>query len=227
MEIRKVQEIINIKFNDLSLLQKAFIHRSYLNEHPRSKLEHNERLEFLGDAVLELVVTEYLYKNFKESEGILTNWRSALVKTESLADLATKLNLGEYLLMSKGEDKSGGRKRVAILANTTEALIGSIYLDQGYDVSREFISKNIISNLPRILKEKSHIDPKSNFQELAQEHDNVTPSYRVLKEWGPDHDRHFVIGVFLNDKEYGRGEGSSKQAAQQTAAADALKKYKG
>lgn len=227
MEIRKVQEIINIKFNDLSLLQKAFIHRSYLNEHSRSKLEHNERLEFLGDAVLELVVTEYLYKNFKESEGILTNWRSALVKTESLADLATKLNLGEYLLMSKGEDKSGGRKRVAILANTTEALIGSIYLDQGYDASREFISKNIISNLPRILEEKSHIDPKSNFQELAQEHDNVTPSYRVLKEWGPDHDRHFVIGVFLNDKEYGRGEGSSKQAAQQAAAADALKKYKG
>ncbi|MDP4001087.1 MAG: ribonuclease III [bacterium] len=225
IDYKKIEQTVGIKFDDLDLLARAFTHRSYLNEHPKTKLEHNERLEFLGDAVLELVVTEHLYKNYQEPEGVLTNWRSALVKTESLADLAARLDLGQFLLMSKGENKSGGRRRTAILANTTEALIGAIYLDKGYDIVRDFIIKNIIANLPKILENQSHIDPKSHFQELAQEKDNITPSYKVISASGPDHDKHFVVGVFLNDKEYGRGKGPNKQTAQQAAAADALKRY--
>lgn len=224
-EQTKIEDIIGVKFNDSNLIKQAFIHRSYLNEHPKLGLEHNERLEFLGDAVLELVVTDYLYRHHPNPEGELTSWRSALVKTESLAALAEKLDIGQYLLMSRGEAKSGGRSRTALLANLIEAIIGAMYLDQDYEVARNFIEKYIISSLASILREGTYIDAKSHFQEVAQERDGVTPHYEVLSESGPDHDKEFTVGVFLGDKEYGRGGGPSKQAAQQSAAAAALKKY--
>ncbi len=221
----KIEEIIDVKFGQADLIKQAFIHRSYLNEHTKLGLEHNERLEFLGDAVLELVVTDYLYRNHPNPEGELTSWRSALVKTESLAELAEKLELGQFLLMSRGEAKSGGRSRQALLANMIEAIIGAIYIDQGYDAAAKFIQEHIISKLPQILKSQSYIDPKSKFQEVAQEREGVTPHYEVLDESGPDHDKIFTVGVYLAKKELGRGEGSSKQSAQQAAAAAALQKY--
>ncbi len=224
-EQNKIEEIIGVKFKDANLIKQAFIHRSYLNEHPKLELEHNERLEFLGDAVLELVVTDYLFRHHTNPEGELTSWRSALVKTESLAALAQKLQIGQFLLMSRGEAKSGGRSRTALLANLVEAVIGAMYLDQGYDVARDFIENHIVSSLAVILREGSYIDAKSHFQEIAQERDGITPHYEVLSEVGPDHDKKFTVGVFLGAKEYGRGDGSSKQAAQQSAAAAALNKY--
>lgn len=224
-DISEFQDKIAVKFNDLQLLERAFIHRSYLNEHPRLGLEHNERLEFLGDAVLELVVTDYLYRNYENPEGELTNFRSALVKTESLSTVAESLGVADYLKLSRGEAKGNDRSRALISANCVEAIIGAIYMDQGYDPARKFISENIIVHLPVILKEGSWIDPKSKFQELAQEREGVTPNYKVLEESGPDHDKVFVVGAFIGDKLCGKGSGSSKQAAQQVAAADALKTY--
>lgn len=222
----KLSGRIGLYFKDRALLNQAFIHRSYINEHAKSNLKNNERLEFLGDAVLELVVTEYLYQNYYNPEGELTNWRSALVKTESLALIARRLGLGEFLMLSRGEDKSGGRERQAILANTFEALLGAIYLDQGYGAAKDFVTRQVIHELPRILKSKSYIDPKSRFQEIAQDHDSMTPTYKVIAESGPDHNKHFIMGVYLGDKIYGQGEGPSKQVAQQAAAADALSRYK-
>lgn len=220
----KVESVIKVKFKNSDLIKTAFTHRSYLNEHRRSKLEHNERLEFLGDAVLELVVTDFLYNKYPdEPEGVLTSWRSALVKTESLAELAETLDVGQYLLMSRGEVKSGGRERVALLANLMEAVIGAIYLDNGYDAARDFIAAHITVKLVDIIKQGSYIDAKSHFQELAQEQKGVTPSYDVLEESGPDHDKHFEVGAYLGKKLYGKGTGSSKQAAQQSAAESALK----
>lgn len=221
-----VEEILEIKFKKPELIKTAFTHRSYINEHRRAQLEHNERLEFLGDAVLELVVTDYLFRTYPDQpEGELTSWRSALVKTESLAELAEELGIGQYLLMSRGEAKSGGRTRMALLANLVEATLGAIYLDAGYEAANEFIHDHIVVKLPSILKVGAHIDPKSHFQEVAQERDGVTPNYQVLEESGPDHDKTFVMGVYLGKKLLGKGEGNSKQAAQQSAAADALKKY--
>ncbi len=220
-----IEDIIKIKFKQPDLLKQAFIHRSYLNEHPGVGLDHNERLEFLGDAVLELVVTDYLYRHYENPEGELTSWRSALVKTESLSALAERLELGQFLMMSRGEAKSGGRSRTALLANLVEATIGAMYLDQGYETARQFIEQHIISSLPNILREGTYIDSKSHFQEIAQEHDGVTPYYKVISESGPDHDKEFTVGVFLGEKEFGRGQGASKQAAQQAAAAEALKTY--
>ena len=222
---QQVEKLLNIKFNNRQLLEQAFIHRSYLNEHSRSHLEQNERLEFLGDAVLELTVTRYLYDHFYNAEGELTNWRSALVKTESLASISTRLGLGEYLMLSKGEDKGGGRKRKTLLANVFEALLGAIYLDQGYEAADKFVQDHVLTGLDDILKSKSYIDPKSRFQELAQERESTTPNYRVLTESGPDHNKHFVMGVYVGRKKLGAGEGASKQAAQQAAAADALSRY--
>lgn len=216
------QNQIDIRFNDVTLLERAFIHRSYLNEHPKLGLEHNERLEFLGDAVLELVVTDYLYRNYHEPEGILTNWRSALVKTESLATVAETLGIAQYFKLSRGEAKGNVRSRGLISANVTEAIIGAIYLDQGYDAAKKFITENVIAALPRILESGEWVDPKSKFQELAQDREGMTPNYRVLEETGPDHDKVFTIGVFLGDKLMGKGRGSSKQAGQQVAAAAAL-----
>lgn len=221
----KIEEIVSVKFDQSDLIKQAFIHRSYLNEHSKLGLEHNERLEFLGDAVLELAVTDYLYRHHANPEGELTSWRSALVKTESLAALAEKLDLGQFLMMSRGEAKSGGRSRTALLANLIEAIIGAIYLDQGYETARQFIEQNIIVSLAEILRQGTYIDAKSHFQEIAQERDGITPHYEVLSESGPDHDKEFTVGVFLGKKEFGRGKGSSKQAAQQAAAAAALDHY--
>jgi len=222
----KIEEIIGVNFDDASILQTAFTHRSYLNEHRRAKLEHNERMEFLGDAVLELVVTDYLYANYPNPEGDLTAWRSALVKTESLAELAEKLELGQFLLMSRGEAKTGGRSRQALLANLVESTIGAIYLDKGYNLAKEFIETKLVTNLAEIIKTGAYIDAKSHFQELAQESHSTTPNYKVLSETGPDHDKIFLMGVFLGTKKFGEGQGSSKQSAQQAAALAGLEKFK-
>jgi ribonuclease-3 len=222
--LAEFQDRIGVRFNDVSLLERAFIHRSYLNEHPKLGLEHNERLEFLGDAVLELVVTDFLYRNYPNPEGDLTNWRSALVKTESLAAVAEKLDITSYFKLSRGEAKGNARSHALISANAIEAIIGAIYLDQGYDAASSFIDRQIISRLPDILETGTWMDPKSKFQELAQEQFGLTPNYKVLDENGPDHDKIFTIGVYVGDKLFGQGQGSSKQAAQQVAAAAALAK---
>lgn len=216
-------EKIGIQFKDIKLLQQALTHRSYLNEHREYELDHNERLEFLGDAVLELVVTEYLYKNYTNPEGELTSWRAALVNGENLAQIAKTLGVEEYLLMSKGEAKDTGRARQYLLANAMEAIIGAIYLDQGYETSEKFIFKNVIFSLDDVLKNKLYMDPKSFFQERAQDVVKVTPSYRVLEESGPDHDKHFIVGVYLGDNLIAKGEGNSKQEAQREAAKNGLK----
>ena len=220
----KLQKLIEVQFKDITLLNTAFVHRSYINEH-KSVKEHNERLEFLGDAVLELVVTEYLYNNYKNPEGDLTNWRSALVKTESISAAASRLGFEDYLKMSRGERASSGRSRQLILANSFEAVTGAIYLDQGYDVAKEFISKNILVNLPEIIEQKLYIDPKSLFQELAQEREGLTPRYEVIAEVGLDHDKIFEIAVRVGEKVWGKGKGASKQLAQQEAARKAVEKY--
>jgi ribonuclease-3 len=224
-DITQFEDKIGLPFKDPQLIQRAFIHRSYLNEHPKANLEHNERLEFLGDAVLELVVTDYLYRNYPNPEGDLTNWRSALVKTESLSAVAEKLELEQYLKLSRGEAKGNARSRALILANCVEAVIGAIYLDQGYEAASNFIHQHIISTLPEILETGTWVDPKSKFQELAQEKEGHTPHYKVLEESGPDHDKVFEVGVYIGSRLCGKGRGSSKQAAQQQAAANALKTY--
>lgn len=223
--IKKLAEKLGIRFNNLDLLQQAMTHRSYLNEHRDYKLEHNERLEFLGDAVLELVVTEYLYKNYPNPEGELTNWRAALVNGEMLAKISKRMGVEEFLMMSRGESKDTGKARQYLLANAFEAITGAIYLDQaekGYDACKDFIMKNVIVELKDIIENKTYMDPKSRFQEVAQEKVGVTPSYRVLEESGPDHDRKFTVGIYLNDELIGSGDGSSKQEAQRNAAAAAL-----
>ncbi len=216
--LQDFQSRIGVTFSDASLLERAFTHRSYLNEHPKLGLEHNERLEFLGDAVLELVVTDFLYRNYPNPEGDLTNWRSALVKTESLAAVADKLEIAEFFKLSRGETKGNARSHALISANAVEAIIGAVYLDQGYDAARGFIADHIISRLENILANGTWMDPKSKFQELAQEQYGLTPGYRVLEENGPDHDKVFTIGAYVGDTLFGKGNGSSKQAAQQVAA---------
>ncbi|MCC7543515.1 ribonuclease III [bacterium] len=222
----EIQKILQVEFDNVDLYREAFTHRSYLNEHKKHDIAHNERLEFLGDAVLELVVTDYLYRNFPNPEGEMTAWRSALVKTESLADVAERLQLGQFLMMSRGEAKSGGRTREALLANMVEAIIGALYLDKGYDAATKFISDHIISALDGILKEGSWIDAKSRFQELTQEKEGITPHYEMIREEGPDHEKIFTIGVYVGERLCGEGQGNSKQSAQQAAATDALKAYK-
>lgn len=212
-------------FSNPELLVTALTHRSYMNEHKKSAKEHNERLEFLGDAVLELVVTEHLYKNYGEPEGILTNWRAALVRTESIGAAGDKLGLIELLRLSRGEKHGSDRAREQILANAFEAVTGAIYLDQGYDVAKEFIHKNILSTLEEILSSGSWRDPKSRLQEVAQSTEGQTPVYKVLEESGPDHDKIFTLGVFVAGKLKGKGTGPSKQFAQQEAAKAALELY--
>jgi len=216
---------LGVAYNDQAYLETALTHRSYLNENKNVK-EHNERLEFLGDAVLELVVTDFLYRNYPNPEGELTNWRSALVKTETISDVSRELGVEEFLLMSKGESKSFGRSRQLLLANAFEAISGSIYLDSGYDAARDFIARNLLVRLDHIIKEKLYIDPKSEFQELMQEHEGVTPRYDVISEDGPDHNKKFLVGVFVGENKWGEGTGTSKQAAQQAAAIAAVKKFK-
>lgn len=221
--IKKLEKIIEVKFNNINLLQQALTHRSYLNEHRDYKLDHNERLEFLGDAVLELVVTEYLYNNYNNPEGELTSWRAALVNGENLALISKKLGVEEFLMMSKGEAKDTGRARQYLMANAMEAIIGAIYIDQGYDNAKDFILKNIVISLDSVLENKSYMDPKSYFQERSQDVVKVTPIYRVIEEKGPDHDKHFVVGVYLDDELIAKGEGNSKQEAQREAAKNGLK----
>lgn len=220
------REKLGFEYNDIQLLITALTHRSYVNEHKKSVSEHNERLEFLGDAVLELVVTDYLYKNFTEPEGILTSWRAALVRTESIGEAGVKLGYEPLVRMSKGEKQGSERARLQILANAFEATIGSIYLDQGYDRAAEFITKHILSKLDTILSEGTWRDPKSHLQEVSQQVDGATPVYRVMNEEGPDHDKVFTLGAYVNDKLMGKGVGPSKQAAQQVAARAALAAYK-
>lgn len=228
MDIKPYQDFAAAKlggFQNVELLVTAFTHRSYLNEHKKSASEHNERLEFLGDAVLELVVTEHLFTHFAEPEGILTNWRSALVRTESISAAAVREGFEPLLRLSRGEKRGSERARQQILANAYEAVVGAVYLDQGYGAAKAFIYRSLIPSLKAILENGLWLDPKSRLQELAQSHDGATPIYRVLEEEGPDHDKIFVVGVFVNDEQKGQGTGPSKQAAQVTAAADALKHY--
>lgn len=222
-ELFELEKRISTKFKNKALLVQALTHRSYLNEHPELSLEHNERLEFLGDAVLELVVTEYLYQNYDKPEGELTNWRAALVNSKMLASVAKDLNLNGCLLLSRGEAKDEGRAREYILANACEAIIGAVYLDQGYKGAQKFIVKHILSRLPQVLREEKYKDPKSKFQEKAQEVAGITPSYHVLDEWGPDHMKRFRVGVYLGEEKIAEGESYSKQTAQEEAANRALK----
>lgn len=227
MEINKLQELehkLGVHFKNHDLLLEALTHRSYLNERPDWHLNHNERLEFLGDAVLELIVTEYLFKNYKDPEGVLTSWRAALVNSVMLAEIAKKTDLNEFVLLSHGEKRDAGRARQYILANALEAIIGAIYLDQGYEETKKFIERQILPEFPKIIEQKLYKDAKSFFQEEAQERIGITPSYRVLDEWGPDHSKTFKVGVYLNNELTGVGFGPSKQEAQQKAAEDALHK---
>jgi ribonuclease III len=217
---------LKVTFNDINLLITAFTHRSYLNEHKKTVKEHNERLEFLGDAVLELVVTEYLYTNYAEPEGVLTNWRSSLVRTESIGAAAAKFEFEPMLRLSRGEKRGSDRARAQILANSFEAVVGAIYLDQGYDVAKDFLTASILSTFEEILSSGSWMDSKSHLQELAQSQETATPVYKVMNEDGPDHDKTFTVGVYVNDKLRGQGTGPSKQAAQQKAAEAALVYYK-
>jgi len=247
--ISELEKKLGIKFNNPDLLQQAITHRSYLNEHRDYKLDHNERLEFLGDAVLELVVTEYLYENYPNPEGELTNWRASLVNGEMLAKISRRLGVEEFLMMSRGEAKDKGKARQYLLANAFESITGAIYLDQekkpvrnasparsvasamgwhsdaggGYAAAKEFILKNVIVELSEIIEKKLYLDPKSRFQEAAQDKAGITPSYKVLEESGPDHDKKFIIGIYLGDELVAKGEGFSKQEAQRNAAIGGLK----
>lgn len=219
------QEKLGFEYENIDLLITALTHRSYVNEHKKSVSEHNERLEFLGDAVLELVVTDYLFRNYAEPEGILTSWRASLVRTESIGEAGDALGYEPLIRMSKGEKNGSQRARQQILANAFEAVIGSIYLERGYDDAATFITKHILSKLDTIIETGSWRDPKSHLQEVSQRIDNQTPLYKVLEEVGPDHDKVFTLGVFVGDTLMGKGSGPSKQAAQQEAARAALEAY--
>jgi ribonuclease-3 len=220
------KETLGVAYDNIELLVTAFTHRSYVNEHKKTAREHNERLEFLGDAVLELVVTEYLYASFTEPEGILTNWRSALVRTESIGAAAAKFGFEPMLRLSRGEKHGTARARAQILANSYEAVVGSLYLDKGFEAAKAFITKSILSTFKDILESGSWMDAKSHLQEVAQSQEGFTPMYKVLSEEGPDHEKTFTVGVFVNGTLKGRGSGPSKQAGQQKAAEAALALYK-
>ncbi|MFH0956118.1 MAG: ribonuclease III [Candidatus Falkowbacteria bacterium] len=224
-DFSKLEALMGVKFKNVDLLKQAVVHRSYLNEHPNFELRHNERLEFLGDAVLEIVITEILFHDFAETpEGDLTNWRASLVNYRMLAVIAGELGIDKYLYLSKGESKDKNSKaRQYILANATEAIIGALYLDQGIRPAKKFVKAFILSKLDNILKNKLYLDPKSKFQEKAQEVYGVTPHYKVLSESGPDHAKEFVVGLYLNNELISRGKGTSKQEAQVVAADEGLK----
>lgn len=222
-ELTKLQQLLQTTFADSSVLLSAVTHRSYLNEHREATWEHNERLEFLGDAVLELVVTDHLFHKFPEKpEGELTAVRAALVNTVSLSGAAETLGINQFLLMSKGEAKDIGRARQYILANAFEACIGAIYLDQGYEAAQKFIAEQLFSKTDEIVHKRLWQDPKSRFQELAQEHASVTPTYETIAQDGPDHDRVFTVGVYLKKEFVADGKGRSKQEAEQQAAQAAI-----
>jgi len=218
-DVNDLAKKLGIKFKNSDLLLNAVTHRSYLNEHPTFKVPQNERLEFLGDAVIELSVTEFLYENYPNPEGDLTNWRASLVNANILGDLARDLGVEEYMLLSKGESKDKKSKaRLYILANAFEAVVGAIYLDKGMKEADAFLAKVLFVKLPEILEKKLYLDPKSRFQEIAQERYAVTPSYKVLSETGPDHAKKFIVGVFIGDEKIAEGEGMSKHEAQVEAA---------
>ncbi|MDD5074013.1 MAG: ribonuclease III [Candidatus Shapirobacteria bacterium] len=222
---KKIEEAIGVVFNDKNILKTAFTHRSHLNEKPEEKLSSNERLEFLGDAILEFWVSRVIFNQFpKLPEGLLTNFRSRVVYTPSLADIAQKLNLGQFLLLSVGEEKEGGRENQTLLANTFEALVGAIFQDQGLKTTEKFLEKNVLPRIETVAKKKTLKDHKSRLQELVQEKFRVTPEYRLLKFEGPDHERTFLVGIFIANKKITQGQGLSKQKAQQQAAQKALKK---
>lgn len=217
------QERLGVTFKNQALLEQALTHRSYINEHPESELHHNERLEFLGDAVLELASTVRLFHSYPdEPEGQLTAYRAALVNTQSLAGIADDLDINEHVRLSRGEKKDTGRARQYILANTVEAIIGAIYLDQGYDAAADFISRFFYPKLDTILKDRLWQDAKSHLQEKAQEHESATPVYEVVAQEGPDHDKTFTVGVYVAGVEIAQGTGASKQEAEQAAAQAAL-----
>ncbi|MCL1876879.1 ribonuclease III [Candidatus Saccharibacteria bacterium] len=220
------REKLGFDFHNIDLLVTAFTHRSYVNEHKKSARAHNERLEFLGDAVLELVTTEFLFYNYDQPEGILTSWRAALVRTESIRDAGDNLEYDHLIRMSRGEKQGSDAARLHIIANAFEALIGAIYLDQGFEAARAFIEKNILYRINEILNDGSWRDPKSHLQEISQRIDGEIPDYRLIEESGPDHEKTFIVGAFVANREMGRGEGSSKQIAQQNAAREALKTYR-
>jgi len=223
-DFSQLEKTIGITFKNPDLLKQAVVHRSYLNEHPEFELNHNERLEFLGDAVLEIVVTEHLFKNFPDTpEGDLTNWRASLVNSKMLAVVAEEIKLEKFLYLSKGESKDKNSKaRQYILANAVEAVIGATYLDQGIEGATKFVTNNMLSKLEGILKNKLYLDPKSKFQEMAQDIYKITPHYRVLSEVGPDHAKIFEVGLYLDDEQVSVGSGASKQEAQVDAAAKGI-----
>ena len=223
MDFSKFEKKLNITFKDKDLLMQAFLHRSYLNENKGLKMDHNERLEFLGDAVLELVVTEFLFAKYpKKPEGDLTSYRAALVNTVTLSGVAGDLGMNDFLLLSKGESKDTGRARQYILANTFESFVGALYLDGGYENAKDFIAKNLFPLTDEIVEKGLWQDAKSRFQEIAQEKMSITPQYKTVQEVGPDHAKNFIVGVYLNEKKVGEGEGKSKQEAEQAAAQSAL-----
>lgn len=214
---------LGVKFNNKDLLTQAFTHRSYVNENAKLPHGHNERLEFLGDAVLELIVTDYLYENYpNQNEGELTAYRSALVNAVIISEVASGINMNDFLLLSKGESKDMGKARMYILANTYEAFLGALYLDQGYEIARDFVLKTLVPKIVKIIKKKLYRDGKSLIQEKAQEVVGVTPSYKVISAIGPDHDKQFVIGLYIGNELIAEGKGKSKQEAEQSAAREAL-----
>lgn len=229
MDITPYQEfakkVLGVEFNNIDLLVTAFTHRSYVNEHRKTAKEHNERLEFLGDAVLELVSTQFLFTKFSEPEGVLTNWRSSLVRTESIGAAASRNNFEPLLRLSRGEKRGTDRARAQILANSYEAVIGAVYIDQGYDAAAKFIHETLLTTFDEILETGSWMDPKSHLQEIVQSKEGHTPVYKVLSEEGPDHDKVFTVGVYVNGDLKGQGTGPSKQTGQVAAAEAALKSY--
>lgn len=227
IDFAKFEESSGFVFNNKDLLKQAFLHRSYINENPKVGISHNERLEFLGDAVIELIVTDFLYKNYpNEDEGSLTAYRSALVNAILMSEVATEIDMNSYLLLSKGELKDTGKARMYILANTFESFTGALYLDQGYDACERFLQKTLLLKIERIVKDGAWRDSKSMIQEKSQEIEHVTPSYQVLSESGPDHDKCFTIGIFFGETKIAEGKGKSKQEAEQQAATEALKAKK-
>lgn len=230
MDISKYQQFakekLGFEFHDINLLVVALTHRSYVNEHKNSTHEHNERLEYLGDAVLELVTSDFLYRNYNQPEGVMTAWRSALVRTESIGDAGMKLGYAPLVRLSHGEKMGLERAHAVIMADCFEAVIGAIYLDQGYDTAKAFIEKHILSKIDEMIESDSWRDAKSYFQELAQKAVNMTPTYRTIKDEGPDHDKTFTVAVYIGKKIYGTGTGHSKQDAQTAAAREGIKKIK-
>jgi ribonuclease III len=219
----ELEKILGLKVNNPDIYLSSFTHRSYLNENRSFHLPHNERLEFLGDAVLELAATEYLYKNYNHPEGELTNFRSALVNYKMLSDIARRLGFEKFLLMSRGEAKDTGRARQVILANCIEAVLGAMYLDAGYQETTNFIAREILVELPKVIAGETYVDPKSKLQELVQEKRGITPTYSVVSETGPDHNKIFVVAALVGTVEVGQGQGPSKQEAELAAAENALK----